>query len=488
MFSPSLGRTARVALLSPRVQAAVLVTLAMPQLYLLPQGTSDVALTTIVSVLFLGAGLIRFVRTPIRPVANLGLLFGVLGALLAVRLLALAWSPDPSAGLQPVFLLGQFVIALMVMSAALRADPALLRNLQRWYWPWVVAEICLVLLFRFLPGVEMGFLRSVGGVFAGNNTIAALFSNSPNNVFDHAKAGGVFVNANVAAMFLGVNGLAALAVSAVTRTRWVTVVGVAALVAVPFTGSKSATVLAFTLPFLALGGYQMFGSTMPARRRYLIVGALAAASAGILVVLVANTTLRNAMVEAFVGRTEIWGFGAKSFLASPFIGLGYGGWDAGFPAYAAAHGIYRSFPPHNVLLAAWATTGIVGLVLTLGFFVLAFRFVARGLAGRVPIDRRFVVFAGAAIAWIFIQGMGENTDFFGEIHLIPVLALLLVHLTQPVDQEAEGLATAYRRDSPASAVQDVGDVHLQSGDGSAWLSAAVRGEGQGPGQTGSRLG
>ena len=166
---------------------------------------------------------------------------------------------------------------------------------------------------------------------------------------------------------------------------------------------------------------------MPARRRYLLFGGLFAGSGAILAAILANAGLRDAMVEAFVGRTAIWGFGAKSFQDTPILGLGYGGWDAGFPAYAAQNGIYRSFPPHNLLLAAWSATGIAGLVLSLVFFVLVFRLVFRGLTGRTSIDRRFVAFAGAAVAWIFIQGMGENTDIFGEIHLIPVLALLLVH-------------------------------------------------------------
>ena len=497
MSSSSLAGTARrlagnvaaaVTGSSPRVQAVLLLTLALPQLYLLPEGSLDVALSTFVTVLLLAGVLLRAVRAPGRPLAHLGLL-GVLAALLAVRILAVAWSPDPRAGMQPVAILGQFVVALMVMSAALREDPKLLTYVQRLYWPWVVAEACLVVVFRFLPGVEDAFLRSIGGVFVGQNTAAALFGDGRNNVLDVAKAGGVFVNANVAAMFLGVNGLAALAVFAVTRARWVAAVGVTALVAVPFTGSKSATVLAFTLPALALGAYQMTRSVMPARRRYLLLGALAAGSGAILAALIVNTGLRNAMVEAFVGRMVIWGFGAQSFRHSPILGLGYGGWDAGFPLYAAEHGLYKSFPPHNVLLAAWSTTGIAGLVLTLGFFALLVRLVVRGLSGRAAIDRKFVAFAGAAIAWTFIQGMGENTDIFGEIHLIPVLALLLVHLIQPIGEEATGNATqAYRRRRATPAIPAVGDVHPQPGDGAAPLPAAVRGEGPGPDHAGSRLG
>jgi hypothetical protein len=210
------------------------------------------------------------------------------------------------------------------------------------------------------------------------------------------------------------------------------------------------------------------------------------------VLLAFSAGLRDAMVEAFVGRTAIWGFGWQSFLDKPILGLGYGGWDAGFPAYATAHGLYRSFPPHNMLLGAWATTGIAGLVLTLAFFVLVFRVVARGLSGRIPIDQRFAAFAGAALAWVFVQGMGENTDVFGDIHMIPVVALLLVHLIRPTGPTAEESTgddpQADRRDSAAPAVPPLRDVHPQSSDVTVVLPAVVRGEGPGPGRAGDRRG
>lgn len=472
---------------SPRAGAAILLFLAVPQLYLLPEGTIDVALTTFVTVLLLAGVLLGFARGTARPAPHVGL-FGALAGLLCVRLLALAWSPDPRSALQPVALLGQFIVVLAVMSAALRQEPHLLRYVQRAYWPWIVAQACLVIAFRLHPGVEDAFLRSVGGVVAGQNTIAALFGDSPNNVFDVAKAGGVFVNANVAAMFLGVNGLAALAVSAVTRARWVAAVGVAALAAVPFTGSKSATMLAVALPAVAFGGYRLGRATMPIMRRYLLFGAVAAGSGAIVLVLVLQAGLRRAMVEAFVGRAVIWGFGAESFRDSPLLGLGYGGWDAGFGQYAAERGLYRSFPPHNILLAAWSATGIAGLVLTLAFFAIALWVVVRGGSGRPTIDGRFAAFAGAALAWVFIQGMGENTDVFGEIHLIPVLSLLLAHQIRPVGEEAkDNAAQAHRRHPATPAVPAVGAVHSEPGAGPARLPPAVRGEGPGTDRAGSRL-
>jgi hypothetical protein len=419
------------------------------------------------------------VRTRLRPFPDL-VLFGVLAALLVTRVVALAWSPDARAGFQPVVVLGQFMVVLVVMSCALREDPALLRYVQRLYWPAVAAQALLVLVFRFLPGVEDAYLTSIGGFFAGHNTVGVLFTDGRNNVLDPVKAGGVFINANVAAMFLGVNGLAALAAWVLTRTRWVGVIGLCALAAVPFTGSKSASVLAFTLPVLAVGGYQLSRPDLPAKRRYLLLGGVAAGAATIVGALLAHAGLRHAMFEAFVGRTVIWGFGAQSFRETPILGLGYGGWDEGFGPYAAAEGLNRSFPPHNVLLAAWSSTGLVGLLLSVAFFAIAFWLVFRGLSGRFAVDRRFAALTGAAIAWMVVQGMGENTDIFGDIHLIPVLALLIVHLITPTGEESGGHAShTDSRHNPAPAVQTVGDLHPEPGAGASSVPAPVRGEGPG---------
>jgi O-antigen ligase len=440
---------------APRQAAAILLFLALPQVYLLPRGHIDVALSTVATAILVPGAIVdvRRLRTP---------LFGVLLGLLGLRLLALAWSPDPRSGLQLVVVLAQFAGTLAVMSAAVRREPDALRRLQWAYWPWVVVEIALVVLFRLLPGVEHEFLRGMAGLFAGQNTIAGLFSDHRNNVLDPAKSGGVFVNANVAAMFLGVNGLAALAVSSVTGTPWVRYVGIAALVAVPFTGSKFATILAVALPLVAYGIRRL-------NRAWLIALAGLACAATLLVLLV--PPLRAALLE----RSAIWGFGFESFRSHPILGLGYGGWQAGFARYAATHHISQSFPPHDVLLAAWANTGIAGLALTALFSVLVLRAFVQYPAGGA-----FAAYGGAALAWILVQGLGENTDVFGEIHLIPITALLIAYATRHVGEERIRHARAAgRRNLPAPTVPALGAVHREPGAGADELPAPVRGAGPG---------
>jgi hypothetical protein len=444
---------------APRQAAAILLFLALPQFYLLPRGHLDIALTTVVTAILVPGALLRWPgRTG---------LYGVLLGLLGLRLLALAWSPDPRSGLQLIVVLGQFAATLLVLSAAVRREPEALRRLQWAYWPWVVVEIVLVVVFRLLPGVEHAFLHSIAGLFAGQNTIAGLFGDHRNNVLDPAKAGGVFVNANVAAMFLGVNGLAALALSSVTRTRWVRWVGIAALVAVPFTGSKSATILAVVLPAVAFGIRRL-------TRTWLIGLAGLACAATAMVIIV--PPLRTALLE----RSAIWGFGVESFRAHPLLGLGYGGWQAGFSRYAATHHISQSFPPHDVLLAAWANTGLAGLAVTALFFALTLRAFVR-----YPVGGPFAAYGGAAIAWILVQGLGENTDVFGDIHLIPITALLIAYATRHVGEETmRHVRGARRGNPPAPTVPAVGAVHREPGAGADELPTGVRGAGSGAGRAG----
>jgi hypothetical protein len=470
---------------SPALAAGALFVLAVPQIYLLPEGRIDIALTTVVTGL-LAPGLLLVVwRGAGRSLLRLWLVRVLLG-LIAIRVLALAWSPDPRSGLQPIVVLGQFAVTVALMAQLLRREPGQVRLLHWLYWPWVAAEAALVVLFRVAPDVEDGFLRTAGGWFAGQNTVGALFGEGRNNVLDVAKSGGVFVNANVAAMFLGVNGLAALALAVVTRQRWLRVLGVALLLTVPFTGSKSATVLTVALPAAAFGIQQLTRAAAPAVRRRLLAGSLIGGTAVIALLLTVSAGLRDAMVEAFVGRTIIWRFGAEEFREHPVLGLGFGGWDDGFGPYAAAEGLDRSFPPHNVLLAAWANTGIAGLLLSAAFFALAAWLCARHMS-RPSGDRRMVPFVAAAVAWVFVQGMGENTDVFGVIHLIPILSLLIAYLIRPAGEESKDSATNHRGDSATPTVPAVGDVHREPGGGAAELPAAVRGAGPGADHEESRV-
>jgi O-antigen ligase len=466
----TVGRTGRsvmdraaslVAWVPLRVGALVLFALAVPQIYLLPEGTLDVALSTVAAILLAPTVAVWAWRHPgSRQLLRSALVYSVAG-LMAIRIVAMLWSPDTGYGRLPVALLGQFLVTLVLLFGAASEDPGLLRRIQYAYWPFVMLQTLLVALFRVFPDVEDAYFRSIAGVFAGHNTVSGLFDVNRNNVLSPIKSGGVFINANVAGLFLGVSAMAAFAIWSRTRQRLVLVAGVVALGGVWLTGSKSGRMFSIVLPLAALGLY--YGRRLsPAVRRYLLIGGAVAGVGAVALLALAGERFVTALREAFVQRTDIWGYGAEAFIDNPVLGLGWGGWQQGFAAYAAAHGIYNpNFPPHNVLLAAWASTGILGLALTILVFGAMLGLVVKAL-GRDPL---FAVWTGAALVWVIIQAMGENTDVFGEIHLAPIVALLLCYLVHTVRQETERVTDADIWNRETSIIPAVRDVHPQPGYG-----------------------
>lgn len=464
-----------------RVGVLVVFALAVPQIYPLPSGTIDIPLSTIAAVLLAPTVAIRTWGNPgVRRLLRTALMYSVFG-LLAIRFLAIFWSPEVGSGRLPMVLLAQFIITLVLVYGAAGEEPGLLWQVQFAYWPLVMLEALLVVLFRVFPGVEDGYLHSIAGVFAGQNTVEGLFDVNRNNVLDPTKSGGVFVNANVAGLFLGVSAMAAFAVWSITRRRFLLVAGFVALTGIWFTGSKSGRMFSIVLPLAALAAY-FWPKLRPALRRYLLIGAGAASVAAVVLLAVSGGAFAAAVRVAVGERTEIWGFAAEAFADHPVLGLGWGGWQEGFASYAAENGIYNpNFPPHNILLAAWASTGLIGLALTVLIFWLLLRLVVKSF-GRDPL---FVAWAGAAFVWVMVQAMGENTDVFGEIHLIPALALLLCFLFHPLRQEPGRVKDADIWSRETSIVPAVRDVHPEPGAGDEHVPPPVHRTGrghQGPGQ------
>src|SRR5262249_49946861 len=88
--------------------------------------------------------------------------------------------------------------------------PAAARACSRSLLFWRALEALLVVLFRALPQLENAFLHHpLAALFVSPNTLAALFDAGRNNVLDPGKAGGLFVNANIAATYLGMSAIAA---------------------------------------------------------------------------------------------------------------------------------------------------------------------------------------------------------------------------------------------------------------------------------------
>ena len=129
-----------------------------------------------------------------------------LALLFAVQTISLAWSPDPVLGVRNIIYSLPMLLAAHTTYRLAMKHPDLLRKAITLLLSGSAVEAALVVIFRVLPSVESAFLRgSVGRLFISGNVLDQLFTaGGGNNVLADDKAGGFFVNGNVASAFLGV--------------------------------------------------------------------------------------------------------------------------------------------------------------------------------------------------------------------------------------------------------------------------------------------
>jgi O-antigen ligase len=356
--------------------------------------------------------------------------------LVAIQCASLFWSPSPMLGVRHLIYLLPLPFVAFAMYRVSGEHPRLARDCLHLMLLGSAVEAVLVIAFRLLPSVEIAFLNHpVAGLFVSPNTLNALFDAHNNNVPDPAKAGGFFVNANVAAAYLGVSAIAAFYVGRAHGSRLLRVVAVIDWIAVLFTGSKAGLLCAVIVP-AAL----MVASVLSTRRidpRVLIAGALAVTCACILAMLPISTGLmENYRYEAFAtlgSREEMWRVGMRLLQQHPFTGLGFGGWEQRFQVFAFASGVSVTAPPHNTFINLWLQSGLAAVFA--GLLLMAAVYLAAIRAMRTPdfTTRQLGIAAVGAFSWCFIQGQGENFGIVGEIHMMPLLGALLGHLCRRCD-------------------------------------------------------
>jgi O-antigen ligase len=279
-------------------------------------------------------------------------------------------------------------------------------------------------VFRLLPGLEHTFLLSpFARLLISPNTLDALFDGWRNNVLDPAKAGGIFVNANIASAYLGMSAVAAWYVGRAHASKLLRTVAMLDWVAVAFTGSKAGLVCALIVPLA------MMTITVAQRRKahpLSFVGVTLTLACVVVVMLlpIGRETLEayGSETSATLGtREQIWQFAWQMARQHPFTGLGFGGWEQRFQLPAMLQGFAVSIPPHNSLFILWLQSGALGLAAGTAFVFAVF---AAGWRAARTHSLLAMATAGA-FAWYLIQGMGENFGLVGEIHMTPLLGALL---------------------------------------------------------------
>lgn len=407
-----------------RFSAALI--LSAPQLYLLPVGDFYLSLAFI-SAFLLWPEAIKEAPTLLRQKV---ILFAF--SLFIIQAISLLWSTDLRLGLRTlIYAIPFFLIAAASYSASKR-NPRLVCTTLSITTGVMIFEALLVVAFRLSPELEMAYFQSsVSGSLSGPNVISSLLDDSGrNNVLDPEKAGGIYVNANIAASYLGMGAFIAFTISRANKSSLSFIAALLLWIGALFTGSKAGIMLAFALPLCALAFYY-YRRNNKRSRSIILVSAWAAAP--IMLILAAFSIYFLAESFSFAAesintaavRLEIWNYAAKAFLESPILGQGYGGWQQGYGTYALAMGISPNFPPHNTLIYLWSQNGILAAALGLMFMLAVMR-----LAYRLAVtDQRETKLLGLALgmtaAWLFIQGMGENYGHLGDARQQPILAALI---------------------------------------------------------------
>jgi hypothetical protein len=340
-------------------------------------------------------------------------------AFLAVLMLLILWSPDRGQGVRMVVQGGVALGAVAVFRIGLDLVPRgpLLRST-------VLAAAALaapVIWFRLDPASELAFLTSgLGRLLIEPVSLDEVLRGywfQMGNSLDDRKAGAVFINANVASVFLSMHLAAAVAV---LRSRpapvWAQLVTPVLFVGILATGSRIGAIVAV---LLALGAIFYGGGRHGSRAL-----ALALVVALLAIPMVLPTMRRfDPAVLAYDQRIILWPLAVRRILDAPLLGGGFGDWNLWLSAQAQLLGFQRSLPPHNLILHLALWGGALCLV-AFGAFLYAF---VRNLAEhlrRTDSERTYAFGVGLLLVAVLLHAMFDNFFLF-DWHVGPAAGGLM---------------------------------------------------------------
>lgn len=351
-----------------------------------------------------------------------------LGFLVVLSSVSLIWSLDLSMGLREIIYIIVFIFVFSAAYVVAKEDKDYFYSLIYFFVLLSTFHAALIIIFRLSPDLESTFvLSNYSRIFLGSNLVDAIMDDGVrNNFYDPVKAGGFFVNANIAASYLG-------AVSALSYVLYKNkednirlFLFLFLIVTVLFTGSKAGVLFVFLFPFFIFYGFSYYS-----KNRKLTFFMLAAFSVLVfnIVFLFFNSELQSSdflkeSVNTSSIRVLIWNFALEKFIESPLMGLGFGGWQDGFVSYAVQNDI-AEFPPHNTLIYAWSKSGILAMFASVYFMWRVLLFSLSLIKSHVNELKYIGIGLAVLSCWLFLHGMGENFGLIGEQHQTVVFAALL---------------------------------------------------------------
>ncbi|WOF22325.1 O-antigen ligase family protein [Microbacterium betulae] len=345
------------------------------------------------------------------------------------------WADKLGSAAYGVLLTEALVAVFLIARETIRESPQGLVSALRIASPFVLLQALLVSLFRFFPDLEYAYLTSPIARILTEPGVELIADGSTENVNDVFKAGGLFLNANTASLFLAV--VACLYAWAALqrpgrRTFWLFLAVVAvSLDATLGTGSKTPIVAMVALPLLAV--FALVAVRRPLVALVVGVAGAAAAVGGIALIAAVRPRLLDETIRTLDERRRLWDVVLAQVPEHWFTGLGFGNWRLTiaeewrmtFPGRGL-----QLFPPHNLFSQAWADAGLVALLLTvalsLGPIVAVLRRIWRHrddrLLSRGSLEL-LVVFVG--VSWVLTHGMLDTTTFLGDNHLVPFFGAIV---------------------------------------------------------------
>ena len=401
-----------------KIMLGLLIPVSALQLFVFPAFGTYLSITFLLSLL-----LLPFVFSGVRVFLFFPFLC-LLGMLIA-HAVSMLWSSDLRLAIKTMLDLLMFMSIFAASYILTMKEP---RMIPIFFKAWIFTAIipaALIVLFRASPELEHQFLTSsFAGYFINPNTLVSLFGDEPNNVLDPQKAGGFFVNANAAAAYFGIGALISLGYWLAYRDRsFLWGVGVF-LLTIWFTGSKAGIVLSTVLPLVAslFYYYTRFRFTWLTLSSLIIVLFIGLLAFVLFFFAMMHTDFGVRSLEALGTRMVIWSHMFEQLRLYPLTGLGFGGWEL---SPVDPFGAGRAFPPHNIFIMLWSSSGVIAVFIGVLFFISVFSFGWRGMRTMQDEIRGVSLGIGFAFLWVLVQGMGTNWGVVGEAHMLPLLASTL---------------------------------------------------------------
>lgn len=373
--------------------------------------------------------------------------------LLSVQSISLFWSPDLRLGIRTV--LYEMVFVNMFIYALLYSD----RLKTSFYKATAIflsvasVQAFAVILFRFFPEVEEAFWGSwFAQVVINPNTLREWDGLAQNNVWDPLKSGGFFNNANIGAVFSGVCFWFARFVLEKKRSVIAIGTGLLFLVAVYCSGSKAAAMILCVLLFVSC----CFRGERRLNLAFAGLGLLLTLALYVVPTIAIMTEAQSeiskeawaelskteraeirktkkarrikrakakAVKKQWQGgeRKELWALTSHQIAQRPVLGMGFGGWEVEFEKSKDHFNFQEGvMPPHNTYLYVWLQSGFLAVALIAGF---VFRFFFVWLRLKPFRGGQSASFLGLGLGCCFLQAGIANYYFFGEDHMMPLMAI-----------------------------------------------------------------